>query len=136
MSLAEIIADGLGLQDTWVTLRLWNDSHAEVDVIASARANIYMELEIAFVRRTRRPESQRINATGSLFEGSKCNQLLHGEIIAKLNQSAQAVRVLNIKTGMTIPYTSVFFEFDCGYWDAEAEGRVRRLTAGSRSKVD
>src|ERR1039458_10655620 len=29
--------------------------------------------------------------------------------------------MLLIKTDMTIPYTSVFFELDCGYWNAEAE---------------
>jgi hypothetical protein len=27
---------------------------------------------------------------------------------------------------MTIPYTSVFFELDCGYWNAEAEQRLRQ----------
>jgi len=33
--------------------------------------------------------------------------------------------VLVIKTDMTIPYTSVFFELDCGYWDSDAEKRLR-----------
>ena len=37
----------------------------------------------------------------------------------------QVFRILIIKTEMTIPYTSVFFELDCGYWSAEAEERLR-----------
>jgi hypothetical protein len=28
---------------------------------------------------------------------------------------------------MTIPYTSVFFELECGYWDAASEKRLREL---------
>ena len=34
-------------------------------------------------------------------------------------------RVLIIKTDMTLPYTSVFCELDCGYWSAAAEQRLR-----------
>jgi hypothetical protein len=32
---------------------------------------------------------------------------------------------------MTIPYTSVFFELDCGYWNAEAEVRLRQAMLAS-----
>ena len=35
---------------------------------------------------------------------------------------------------MTIPYTSVFFELDCGYWNAGAEQRLREAIAASESK--
>jgi hypothetical protein len=34
-------------------------------------------------------------------------------------------RVLVVKTNMRIPYTSVFFELDCGYWNAHAEKQLR-----------
>jgi hypothetical protein len=34
-------------------------------------------------------------------------------------------RILIIKTELTIPYTSVFLELDCGYWDGEAEKQLR-----------
>ena len=32
---------------------------------------------------------------------------------------------------MTIPYTSIFFELDCGYWSAEAEQRLREAIAAA-----
>jgi hypothetical protein len=28
-------------------------------------------------------------------------------------------------TNLTLPYTSVFLELDCGYWSPEAEQRLR-----------
>jgi hypothetical protein len=30
---------------------------------------------------------------------------------------------------MTLPYTSVFLQLDCGYWSADAERRLREAMA-------
>jgi hypothetical protein len=62
-------------------------------------------------------------------------QLPHDEIIAKLDKSAEVFQVLILKTTMTIPYTSVFFELDCGYWSAAAEKRLRTAIATSAKKT-
>jgi len=51
--------------------------------------------------------------------------LQHEEIIARLDQAAQRFHVLVLKTDLTLPYTSVFFELECGYWSAEAERSMR-----------
>jgi hypothetical protein len=108
------------------------------DAIHSAghiRANIYADRELAFV-----PE---IDAPGiddyrkglhTLLSSARVNYIPHDQVIAKLDQSAQVFRVLIIKTDMTIPYTSVFFELDCGYWNADAEQRLRQAIAASGSK--
>ena len=39
--------------------------------------------------------------------------------------------VLLLKTDLVIPYTSVFLQLDCGYWNAEKEARLRDLISGS-----
>jgi hypothetical protein len=36
---------------------------------------------------------------------------------------------------MLIPYTSVFFELDCGYWNAEAEERLREAIMKAHGKT-
>jgi hypothetical protein len=51
--------------------------------------------------------------------------LNHEEIISRLDQAAKLFRILIIKTALPIPYTSVFIELDCGYWNTEAEQRLR-----------
>jgi hypothetical protein len=51
--------------------------------------------------------------------------LPHEQIIAKLDAAGKTFRVLVLKTELTIPYTSVFIELDCGYWSAESERRLR-----------
>ena len=95
------------------------------------RANVYAGQGTAFVaeRSTRRalPTTARnlkACCTEQMFSG-----IPHEQIIHKLDQSAQVFRILIIKTDMTIPYTSVFFELDCGYWNADAEQRLREAIA-------
>jgi L-fucose mutarotase/ribose pyranase (RbsD/FucU family) len=51
----------------------------------------------------------------------------HEEIIAKLDADSEMYNVLLLKTDLVIPYTSVFLQLDCGYWNAEKEARLRDL---------
>ena len=59
--------------------------------------------------------------------------LPHEGIIAKLDRAGELFRVLIVKTKMRISYTSVFFELDCGYWNVQAEKRLRSaMRSGDR----
>jgi hypothetical protein len=60
-----------------------------------------------------------------LLKGQNVRVLPHEQIISRLDRVGQMFCVLLIKTSMCIPYTSVFFELECGYWNAEAEKRLR-----------
>ncbi len=51
----------------------------------------------------------------------------HEEIIGRLDEDSRMFNVLLLKTNLTIPYTSVFIQLDCGYWDADKEKRLRDL---------
>ena len=91
------------------------------------RANVYVDRELAFVAEKDAPGvteyRQQLHAA---FSSACITYLPHEQIIARLDKSAEVFRILVIKTEMTIPYTSVFFELDCGYWNAEAEQRLRQ----------
>ena len=91
------------------------------------RANVYLDRELDFVLERDAPgiASYR-RELEALLDGSDVSRVPHEKKIDKLDQSAQLFRILIIKTKMTIPYTSVFFELDCGYWHAEAEQRLRQ----------
>jgi RbsD / FucU transport protein family len=107
------------------------------------KPTIYTDKELRFVSEQ--------DATGittyrqqleSLLEGNQMHSLPHEEIISRLDQVGEMFRVLVIKTNMRIPYTSVFFELGCGYWNAELENRLRvamrsknqRLSAAKRKR--
>jgi hypothetical protein len=108
------------------------------DAIAASkhvRANIYLDQELQFIAEDDAPGVSRYRIQlAELLKIAKTITLPHEQVIAKLDQTAQIFRVLIIKTEFTIPYTSIFFELDCGYWNAEAEQRLRRAMAASTSK--
>lgn len=94
------------------------------------RANVYIDAELDFVIEKDAPGvTDYRRQLGASLQGASAKQIPHEQIIEKLDQSAKVFRILIIKTSMTIPYTSVFFELDCGYWSAEAEQRLRRSMA-------
>jgi hypothetical protein len=65
----------------------------------------------------------------TVLKDHKVHSLPHGDIIAKLDEAGSTFRVLVLKTTLTLPYTSVFLELDCGYWGPEQEGKLREAMA-------
>jgi hypothetical protein len=60
-----------------------------------------------------------------LLANRPVQSLLHDQIIAKLDEAGKTFHVLLLKTTQAIPYTSVFVQLDCAYWNADAEKRLR-----------
>ena len=60
-----------------------------------------------------------------LFGNRQVEVMPHEDIISKLDKGAELFNILLLKTDMTIPYTSVFIELDCGYWNADKEKELR-----------
>lgn len=42
------------------------------------------------------------------------------------DESGKLFKVVILKTRMTKPYTSVFLQLDCAYWNADSEAELRR----------
>ena len=61
---------------------------------------------------------------------------MHEDIIRELDASAKLFNVLIIKTDLAIPYTSVFFQLECGYWNAEAEKNMRQQLEASKTNAE
>jgi hypothetical protein len=96
------------------------------------RPKIYRDGELAFVAEKDAPGvTEYRRRVSAALAGLMIAQIPHEQIISRLDQAAQVFRILVIKTELTIPYTSVFFELDCGYWNAEAETRLRQAIAAA-----
>ena len=99
------------------------------------RANIYLYQELELVAEQAAPGvSEYRTQLADLLKTANATTMPHEQIIARLDQTAHVFRVLIIKTELTIPYTSIFFELDCGYWSAEARQRLRQAMAASAAK--
>ena len=62
-----------------------------------------------------------------VFKGRPVQGVLHGDLIKRLDESGKTFKVLILKTTMTLPYTSVFFNLDCKYWGPEKEKQLREV---------
>lgn len=99
---------------------------AAVDKAAHVNPNIYLDAEIEYVSEDAAPGIDAYRKELSALLGSRqVKHVKHEELIAKLDEAAKTFRVLILKTDLTLPYTSVFLELDCGYWGPEAEAKMR-----------
>jgi L-fucose mutarotase/ribose pyranase (RbsD/FucU family) len=109
-----------------------------LDVINASRhvrANVYIDKELEHVSEADAPGVARYRKQlDELLAGANKIPMLHEQIIAKLDQVSQVFRVLIVKTDLTIPYTTVFFELGCAYWPGDAEDRMRKAMAASGAK--
>jgi len=109
-----------------------------IDAIADSphiRANAYLDAELEFVAETDAPGVANYrHELAVLLADSAQIRLPHDQIIARLDESAQAFRILIFKTDLIIPYTSVFFELECGYWPMEAEQRLREAISVAKAR--
>ena len=90
------------------------------------RPIVYLDKELDFVPEDQAPGidacRKRLKDMLSPY-GTK--PVLHEELIARMDQVAKTFRILMIKTNLTLPYTTVFMELDCGYWGPESEAKMR-----------
>lgn len=88
---------------------------------------IYTDEELNYVAEKNAPGiSAYRDQLSALLQHEPVQALLHEQIIAKLDEAGKTFKVLVIKTPLTKPYTSVFFQLQCGYWNAESEAELRQ----------
>ena len=99
------------------------------------KPTVYTDEELSFVSEIDAPGvAPYRKQLGSLLNGQEVRVLPHEEIISRLDHVGGTFRVLLVKTNMRIPYTSVFLELQCGYWDAQAENRLRAAMRSEKQR--
>ena len=95
------------------------------------KPTIYTDTEMKFVAEKNAPGIGAYrDGLGNILAGKPVQVLPHEQIIAKLDEAGKTFKVLIIKTPLTLPYTSVFFQLECGYWNADSEKALREAMKG------
>ena len=103
----------------------------KISLSAHVRAKVLVDSEMAFLTDEDAPGiGEYRDALDELLEGAAVETLPHEDIIGRLDESGKVFTVLLLKSTMTLPYTTVFFELDCGYWTDEKESRLREAIDG------
>jgi hypothetical protein len=99
---------------------------AELAKTKHVKPTIYTDAEMKFVAETNAPGiSAYRDGLSKVLTNQPAQVLPHEQIIAKLDEAGKTFKVLLIKTPLTKPYTSVFFQLECGYWNSESEKQLR-----------
>jgi hypothetical protein len=105
-------------------------NHVSANVLLDAELGLVAEEDAPGVTAFRRDLYQ-------LLDDLNTRELDHEQIISKLDMSGRLFRILILKSTLTIPYSSVFLELDCGYWNTRSEIRLRSSRKqDSRSSAD
>ena len=87
---------------------------------------VFTDLEFAQITEDLSPGVDSLKKSISiLLKNYPQNTLLHNDVFAKLDSASSLFEVLVLKTESTIPYSSVFIQLDCAYWNAEKEQKLR-----------
>ena len=93
---------------------------------------VYLDAELKHVPETRAPGIDAYRAGLKRALGAKePRDSLHEDVLKRIDQTGRMYKVLMLKTNMTLPYTTVFLELDCGYWGPEAEQAMRAAMGGA-----
>lgn len=103
-------------------------SHVLTSVNGSSHARpiVYRDAEMALLDEQLVPGVDRFKARiDSILGNLPVQQLPHEAVFRKMDETTKLFQVLVIKTEGTIPYSSVFIELDCAYWNADHEKLLR-----------
>lgn len=104
---------------------------AELAKTKHVKPTIYTDAEMKFVAENNAPGIAAYrDGLGKVLASQPVQVLPHEQIIGKLDEAGKTFKVLLIKTPLTKPYTSVFFQLECGYWNAESEKQLRDAMKG------
>jgi hypothetical protein len=125
----ETVAAGAGLID------VLREVLAALAAAPHVRPILHTDRELAFVAESDAPGVTAFrDELADALHGRKLDAIPHEQILAKLDAAGRMFHVLFIKTNLTIPYTSIFMELDCGYWPADAEQRLRAAMAAGPNR--
>ena len=102
----------------------------EIDSMPHVFAHVYHDKEMDVLTDSLAPGINEVKKTITTLYGDEAQGMAHEDIIRKLDKASALYKVLVIKTPLTIPYTSVFLELDCKYWDAKRQMELNELMKG------
>jgi hypothetical protein len=105
---------------------------AALDHSIHVRPIVYLDAELPYV-----PEKD-YSGIGAYREelkkslqGRPVSSLLHEQILGKIGEAGKSYKILVLKSTMTMPYTSIFFQLDCRYLDDAGEQKLRQAMKAS-----
>jgi hypothetical protein len=109
---------------------------SSLDASTHVRPTIFRDKEWTYITEAEVKGAGALHTqTDDLFKGREVQTILHDSVFAKLDQASHLFKVLVLKTNAAIPYSSVFLQLNCAYWNAREEAALReKMKVASEGK--
>ncbi len=87
---------------------------------------VYQDKEFSYMKNQWSPKCETLrDEMATILAPYNPNVIMHDDIFTRLDTASELFNVVVIKTNCITPYSSVFIELDCGYWNSSAESALR-----------
>lgn len=88
---------------------------------------IYLDKEFDYLTAAQIPQIEDFRKKYKvLFKDYSVQNILHESVFSKLDEASKLFKIVVLKTDCLIPYSSIFIELDCKYWNEKAEQELRK----------
>ncbi len=99
----------------------------QIDSATHVSPIIYKDTELSFITENQVPGITDFKKSAEkLLMGHKVQTMLHDSVFTQMDHASKLFKILVIKTNETIPYSSVFLQLECKYWNSEKEHALRQ----------
>jgi hypothetical protein len=103
-----------------------NFIYREIEKAPHIKAVIYQDKELQYLNEKDAAGIDALRGQMKTLFGDKRIFVPHEELINRLDEVSRTFNVVILKSNLTVPYTSTFFELDCNYWDSEREKTLQQ----------
>ncbi|MDR0540731.1 MAG: hypothetical protein LBH19_00805 [Dysgonamonadaceae bacterium] len=108
-------------------LETLNKTLSQLNVSDHVKPIIYLDKELNYLTPAQIPQIEDFrNKYKELFKSYPVQTLLHESVFSKLDEASKLFKIIVLKTDCLIPYSSVFIELDCKYWNEKGEQELRK----------
>ena len=87
-------------------------------------AHVYRDKELNFLTDEDVEGISTLRAKMDSICGDEVQSVPHEQLIARLDEAGRLYNIVIIKTPLTMPYTTTFFQLDCAYWNGDQQKKL------------
>ncbi|MDR0756565.1 MAG: hypothetical protein LBF85_01815 [Tannerella sp.] len=106
--------------------------YREIEKAPHVKAAIYQDKELLYLDEKDVAGIDALRGQMKTLLGENRTFVLHDRLIDRLDEVSRKFNVVILKTALTVPYTSTFFELDCNYWDSTGENVLRQAIGNGK----
>jgi hypothetical protein len=107
-------------------MNILNFVYGEIEKAPHIKAAIYQDKELSYINEKDVAGIDALRGQMETLFGNHRIFVPHEELIDQLDEVSRKFNVVILKSNLTIPYSSTFFELDCNYWDSEREKNLQQ----------